>query len=99
MLRFITNGKQIHMNSTISQSFPTILADEKRLIQILFNLLHNAIKYTDAGSIEISAHIEKNMAVILIHDTGLGMMIRFKVGYFPHTSREAKMMMELGLVY
>lgn len=73
MLRFITNGKQIHMNSTIAQSFPTILADEKRLIQILFNLLHNAIKYTDAGSIEISAHIEKNMAVIHIHDTGLGM--------------------------
>lgn len=73
MLRFITNGKQIHMNSTISQSFPTILADEKRLIQILFNLLHNAIKYTDAGSIEISAHIEKNMAVFHIHDTGLGM--------------------------
>lgn len=72
MLRFITNGKQIHMNSTISQSFPNILADEKRLIQILFNLLHNAIKYTDAGSIEISAHIEENMAVIHIHDTGLG---------------------------
>ncbi|WP_286926571.1 MULTISPECIES: hybrid sensor histidine kinase/response regulator [Lysinibacillus] len=73
MLRFITNGKQIHMNSTIAQSFPTILADEKRLIQILFNLLHNAIKYTDAGSIEISAYIEKNMAVIHIQDTGLGM--------------------------
>jgi len=73
MLRFITNGKQIHMNSTISKSFPNIVADEKRLIQILFNLLHNAIKYTNAGSIDISAHIEKNMAVIHIHDTGLGM--------------------------
>ncbi|MGE7091125.1 hybrid sensor histidine kinase/response regulator [Lysinibacillus sp. NPDC048646] len=72
MLRFITEGKQIQMTSTISRSFPHIVADENRLIQILFNLLHNAIKYTGAGSIEISARIEKNMAVILISDTGLG---------------------------
>ncbi|MED3804246.1 ATP-binding protein [Lysinibacillus xylanilyticus] len=73
MLRFITSGKQIHMNSTIPRAFPNVVADENRLIQILFNLLHNAIKYTSAGSIKISAHIENNMAVIHIRDTGLGM--------------------------
>lgn len=73
MLRFITSGKQIQMNSTIPRSFPNVMADENRLIQILFNLLHNAIKYTSAGSIKISAHIENNMAVIHIRDTGLGM--------------------------
>ncbi|MGE7691643.1 ATP-binding protein [Lysinibacillus sp. NPDC097214] len=73
MLRFITSEKQIQMNSTIPRSFPNVVADENRLIQILFNLLHNAIKYTSAGSIKISAHIENNMAVIHIHDTGSGM--------------------------
>ncbi|MGE6513822.1 hybrid sensor histidine kinase/response regulator [Lysinibacillus sphaericus] len=73
MLRFIAKGKQIQMTSTISRSFPHVIADEKRLIQILFNLLHNAIKYTGAGFIEISACIEKDMAVIHISDSGLGM--------------------------
>ncbi|MFJ6210414.1 ATP-binding protein [Lysinibacillus sp. NPDC092081] len=73
MLRFITSGKQIQMNSTIPRSFPNVVADENRLIQILFNILHNAIKYTSAGSIKISAHIKNNMAVIHIRDTGLGM--------------------------
>lgn len=73
MLRFITSGKQIQMNAMIPRSFPHVVADENRLIQILFNLLHNAIKYTSAGSIKISAHIENNMAVIHIHDTGSGM--------------------------
>ncbi|WP_107948428.1 ATP-binding protein [Lysinibacillus parviboronicapiens] len=73
MLRFITEGKQIQMTSSISRSFPHVVADENRLIQILFNLLHNAIKYTGAGFIEISARTEKNMAIIHIRDTGLGM--------------------------
>lgn len=73
MLRFITSGKQIQMNAMIPRSFPHVMADENRLIQILFNLLHNAIKYTSAGSIIISARIENNMAVIHIRDTGLGM--------------------------
>lgn len=73
MLRFITSGKQIQMNAMIPRSFPHVMADENRLIQILFNLLHNAIKYTSAGSIIISTRIENNMAVIHIRDTGLGM--------------------------
>ncbi len=73
MLRFISAGKQIQMTSTIARNFPRVLADEKRLIQILFNLLHSAIKYTNADLIEIDATIEKNMAVIHIKDTGSGL--------------------------
>ncbi|MFJ7951497.1 ATP-binding protein [Lysinibacillus sp. NPDC096418] len=73
LLRFITEGKKIQMNSNIPKTFPYVIADEKRLIQILFNLLHNAIKFTSASFIEISAKVENNMALIHIHDNGLGM--------------------------
>ncbi|MDM5246107.1 ATP-binding protein [Lysinibacillus sp. G4S2] len=73
MLRFITSGKQIQMKSTISRTFPNVMADENRLIQILFNFLYTAIKYTGACAIEISAHTENDLAVIHIRDTGLGM--------------------------
>lgn len=73
ILRFIANGKQIHMVSLVPRNFPNVLADENRLIQILFNLLHNALKYTGEGSIEIIAREEQHMAIIHIHDTGQGM--------------------------
>ena len=58
MLQFITDGKYIQMTSTIPRTFPHVMAEENRLIQILFNLLYNAINYTDAGSIEVSAQVE-----------------------------------------
>ena len=73
MLQFITEGKHIQMTSTIPRTFPYVMAEENRLIQILFNLLHNAITYTNACSIEVSAKVENDMAVIHIQDNGLGM--------------------------
>ncbi|MDF2669086.1 MAG: hypothetical protein K0R67_1392, partial [Paenibacillus sp.] len=41
MLRFMTEGKPLQFENHIPQAFPHVLADENRLIQILFNLLHN----------------------------------------------------------
>ncbi|WP_409367710.1 ATP-binding protein [Lysinibacillus sp. 38-6] len=75
MLRFIATGKQIQLTSTIARNFPYILADEKRLIQILFNLLHSSIKYTNAGRIEISATIENKMALLHIREVSSAMDI------------------------
>jgi two-component system sensor histidine kinase ChiS len=73
MLRFVVEGKPIRFFNNIPESFPPVLADENRLIQILFNLLHNALKYTNEGSIRIDSEIRKDMAYIRITDTGVGM--------------------------
>lgn len=73
LLRFIADGKQIKMNSNIPKSFPNVLVDENRLIQILFNLLHNAIKYTNGGKIEVYAKVQGTLAEIHVRDSGLGM--------------------------
>lgn len=72
MLKYITDGKKIQIVSTISEEFPYVYADEKRFIQILFNLIHNATKYTNEGVIEIRAEMKKGMAIIHILDTGIG---------------------------
>src|SRR5690606_34410467 len=53
-------------------SFPPVQGDHNRIIQILFNLVHNAIKYTDEGSIIIRAATIKHMAHIQVEDTGIG---------------------------
>jgi len=47
-------------------------ADEDRLQQIAYNLLGNAIKFTDKGSVIISAEKQEGMLAISITDTGIG---------------------------
>ncbi len=50
-----------------------LLADRQRLHQIVFNLLHNAIKYTPAGGkIWLRFTVEIDHAVIKVEDTGIG---------------------------
>jgi len=73
MIHFTKNTTNLNINSDISVSFPPIYADENRLVQILFNLLHNAVKFTDEGSITISATQDEKDATIFIRDTGIGM--------------------------
>ncbi len=73
MLRFMTEGKSIDFINHIPDDFPPVLADENRLIQILFNLLHNAVKFTEKGSIRIHAEAKEGMAYIHVEDTGVGM--------------------------
>ena len=50
----LVTGKPIKITNTIQKSLPSVLADQDRLIQILYNLIGNAIKYTEHGNISIS---------------------------------------------
>ncbi len=49
-----------------------VIADKKRITQILFNLIGNAMKFTSIGSVKISAWMEKETLCIAINDTGVG---------------------------
>lgn len=73
MLKFMTEGKPIQLRMDIPESMPPVMADEKRLVQILYNLLHNAVKYTEEGTISVSAETRDKRAVIHVSDTGVGM--------------------------
>ena len=51
-----------------------VMADAKRLRQVLINLLSNAIKYNRAGgSVHLDAEIDGSVAVLRVRDTGRGM--------------------------
>ncbi|WP_264196735.1 ATP-binding protein [Microseira wollei] len=69
--------KEIEFNYQPSPQLPSAIhADEKRLRQVLINLLGNAIKFTDRGSVtfkfEVINPIENPLVRFQIEDTGVG---------------------------
>lgn len=73
MLRYMTDGKPISLHNHVPDTLPPVFADENRLIQILFNLVHNAVKYTSEGEIGILARVVDGKVVVSVTDTGIGM--------------------------
>jgi len=48
--------KSIHLVNAVPTELPTVMADRDRLVQILVNLIDNAVKYTlDGGQVEVTA--------------------------------------------
>jgi signal transduction histidine kinase/ActR/RegA family two-component response regulator len=66
-------AKGIEFRREPGRSLPEVVrADEKRLRQILINVLGNAVKFTQAGRVEFRVSHVREMAVFEIEDTGPG---------------------------
>lgn len=65
-----TEDHQIIVN--FPDNFPTCLADEGRIEQVIINLISNSIKYADKGKIYISGEIRKDMLIVCVSDEGAG---------------------------
>lgn len=72
LLEPLTNEKPIKLQNEIPGHFYAVLADENRLQQIMFNLIGNAIKYSDRGHVKINAQQDSKTTTIRVKDTGIG---------------------------
>ncbi len=66
-------AKGIEFRRVLTEPLPEVVrADEKRLRQILINVLGNAVKFTQVGRVEFRVSHAREMAVFEIEDTGPG---------------------------
>jgi signal transduction histidine kinase len=68
----LAGEKQITLRGDISPDLPLGWGDERRLAQVLLNLVGNAIKFTDTGEVSVRVSHEDQSLLVAVHDTGSG---------------------------
>lgn len=111
IFRFNAEEKGLLVQIQITENVPkTIMLDQNRLRQVLVNLMGNAIKFTDAGSVTlfIDAKPEGNQSlqigdsrrvylIIEVTDTGIGISEEFRAHLFdPFTQQDFKIARKYG---
>ncbi|MEZ4776522.1 MAG: ATP-binding protein [Bacteroidia bacterium] len=68
----MTQGKKITLYNEIPADLPAVYADEDRITQVLYNLVGNAIKFTEQGFVKVGAKLENEQMEISVTDSGIG---------------------------
>ena len=66
--------KKLALSVTISGDMPKGKGDEQRISQVILNLVGNAIKFTDQGSIKVEAKTKNQEFIVTVSDTGPGLL-------------------------
>ncbi|MEM6763507.1 MAG: response regulator, partial [Bacteroidota bacterium] len=74
--------KELDLQMDIAENLPAVYADENRLQQILYNLIGNAIKFTEEGVIRLTAKQENQRVIVSVEDTGIGIAKDKQEGIF-----------------
>lgn len=79
--RPLVASKDLRLRNAVPRDLPPASADENRLQQILHNLVGNAVKFTEAGEVEVSAAVRESKGtpkggpaqlLVRVKDTGIG---------------------------
>ncbi len=91
--RGLIKEKPLKLFDNSSKDLPTVLADRTRIRQILLNLLQNATKFTDEGTITVETEIIKDPGSkgehlkISVSDTGMGISLEDQKSLFERFSQ------------
>jgi signal transduction histidine kinase len=68
----LAHAKGLNLKTAVSEGLPVGHGDERRLTQALLNLVGNAVKFTEAGEVEIRARATNGTFDVAVRDTGPG---------------------------
>jgi signal transduction histidine kinase/putative methionine-R-sulfoxide reductase with GAF domain len=68
----LAQNKKLTLKTEVADSLPIGVGDEQRLTQVLLNLVGNAIKFTDAGEVRVTAKAIDGHFAVTVADTGPG---------------------------
>jgi len=68
----LANRKGIALELEIAPEVGTITSDRRRVEQIVLNLLGNAVKFTERGTVRVGCALQGELVAIRVVDTGIG---------------------------
>ncbi|HET6280104.1 MAG TPA: ATP-binding protein [Polyangia bacterium] len=68
----LAEAKGLELSARVPPQLPPVLCDADRLRQVLTNLIGNAIKFTEAGQVIVSAEARGKYVAVHVTDTGVG---------------------------
>jgi signal transduction histidine kinase len=69
----LAEQKGLRLLLQLPGKLPQLVFDRDKIVQVLVNLINNAIKFTEKGNITLSVSQEANMIHVSVKDTGPGM--------------------------
>jgi len=74
-VRSLAKTKKLDLSASVSPEVGRVFADGPKLKQVLLNLLGNAIKFTETGSVRITAERQGAELRVSVRDTGIGVPV------------------------
>src|SRR4030095_16490983 len=68
----LATEKNLALKITVPADLPAVSGDERRIAQVLLNLVGNAIKFTDTGEVRVDAAATNGALEVSVSDTGPG---------------------------
>jgi len=65
-------SKNLRLTSIVDPEIPEIVSDQFRVKQVIINLVNNALKFTEVGSVKVEAFKKGRHLVVRVSDTGIG---------------------------
>ncbi len=72
IIRPMAMEQGLELNVEKNDGLPEVSGEKNQLIQVLVNLLNNAVKFTGKGSIRLGAHAKEGFVEFFVSDTGEG---------------------------
>jgi signal transduction histidine kinase len=84
---YLAGQKNLELIKDIPDELPEILGDRDRLIQVVINLISNAVKFTAEGSVTCRVRQDDGELIVSIIDTGVGIAVKDRPKLFKKFSQ------------